>query len=142
MVWIEIYIGDTLWYNDVHPIFTAWKVSKYGVFSGPYSVWIQKNKDQKNSLFRHFTRSVSSTCSPNFFKLILIDKLHNFFFPNLLQPNVNFKVYVEDDVSSTKLSKKSPRSVSKKGHVSLYSTYQGVSQCVSFQLIPCPEFCR
>ena len=26
---------------------TVWKVSKYGVFSGPYSVLIRENKDQK-----------------------------------------------------------------------------------------------
>ena len=29
-------------------IFTAWEVSEYGVFSGPYSVQIPENKDQKN----------------------------------------------------------------------------------------------
>ena len=28
-------------------IYTAWKVSKYGVISGPYSVQIRENTDQK-----------------------------------------------------------------------------------------------
>ena len=54
------------------PTITAWKVSKYRVFlvriflysdwirrfsKSPYSVRIQENKDQKNSVFRHFSRS-------------------------------------------------------------------------------------
>ena len=37
---------------------TAWKVSKYGVFSGPYSVLMRENKDQKKlrilTLFTHW----------------------------------------------------------------------------------------
>ena len=53
---------------------TAWKVSKYRVFSGPslpvfvlntdiyvvncYSVGIQENTDQKNSVFGHFSYSL------------------------------------------------------------------------------------
>ena len=48
--------------------FTAWKVFKYEVFSGPYfpafrlrispySVRMQENTDQKNSVFGHFSRS-------------------------------------------------------------------------------------
>ena len=43
---------------------TVWKVSKYGVFSGPYfppySVQMQENTDQKNSVFGHFSRSAKS----------------------------------------------------------------------------------
>ena len=31
----------------VNDLDTAWKVSKYGVISGPYSVRIQENTDQK-----------------------------------------------------------------------------------------------
>ena len=44
-----------VWYYDRRDLFmkktcltlTAWKVSKYGVFSGSYLVWIQENTDQK-----------------------------------------------------------------------------------------------
>ena len=45
---------------------TAWKVLKYGVFAGPcFTVFglntgiheIRENTDQKNSVFRHFSRS-------------------------------------------------------------------------------------
>ena len=31
---------------------TAWKVSKYGVFSGPYFSAFELNMDQKNSFFK------------------------------------------------------------------------------------------
>ena len=68
------FISLSIDYLEQDP-FTAWKVSKYGVFSGPsfpvfglkteiyskspYSVRIQENKDQKkNSAFGHFSRSV------------------------------------------------------------------------------------
>ena len=37
--------------------FTAWKVSKYGVFSDLYSVRMRKIRTRKNSVFRHFSRS-------------------------------------------------------------------------------------
>ena len=46
--------------------FTAWKVSKYGVFLVPiflHSVWIQKNTDQKNFVFGNFSRSEKLTAS-------------------------------------------------------------------------------
>ena len=33
-------------------------MSKYGVFSGPYSVQTRENTDQKNSVFGHFSHSV------------------------------------------------------------------------------------
>ena len=40
---------------------TAWKVSKYGVFSGPYfpvfSPNVEKYGPEKNSVFGHFSRS-------------------------------------------------------------------------------------
>ena len=38
---------------------TAWKVSKYRVFPGPYSVRMRENTDQKNSVFGRFSRSES-----------------------------------------------------------------------------------
>ena len=37
---------------------TAWKVSKYGTFSSPYLVQIQKNANQKKLRIRHFLPSV------------------------------------------------------------------------------------
>ena len=40
-------------------IFTAWEVSKYGVFSGPYSVQIPENKDQKNFVEKMSSRHFS-----------------------------------------------------------------------------------
>ena len=46
--------------------FTAWKVSKYGVFLVPiflHSVWIQKNTDQKNFVFGNFSRSEKLTAN-------------------------------------------------------------------------------
>ena len=36
---------------------TAWKVSKYGVFFGPYFPTFGPNADQKNSIFGHLPRS-------------------------------------------------------------------------------------
>ena len=39
---------------------TAWKVSKYGVFSGLYSAQIREITDQKNSVFGHLSRSGDS----------------------------------------------------------------------------------
>ena len=36
---------------------TAWKVSKYRVFTGPYSVRMQEKMDRKNSVLGHFSRS-------------------------------------------------------------------------------------
>ena len=57
---------------------TAWKVSKYGVFSGPYIsavglntylVRMQKNPDRKNSVFGHFSLcSTYETSSNNHLK--------------------------------------------------------------------------
>ena len=54
--------------KDFSKLYTAWKVSKYGVFSGPffpafdlntvlYSVRIQENMDKKTSVFGHFSRT-------------------------------------------------------------------------------------
>ena len=42
-----------LWFRDFEcgTPFTAWKLSKYGAFSGPYF------PDQKNAVFGHFLRS-------------------------------------------------------------------------------------
>ena len=51
----------------------AWKVFQYGVFSDPCSLyldWIQKNRDQKISVFGHFSRSAMDSYS--------IDKPINF----------------------------------------------------------------
>ena len=45
---------------NVH--YTAWKVSKYGVFLVrifPHMDWIRENTDQKNSVFKYFLRSVA-----------------------------------------------------------------------------------
>ena len=39
---------------------TAQKTSKYANFSGPYSVKIQENTDQNNSIFGNFLRSVKN----------------------------------------------------------------------------------
>ena len=36
---------------------TAWKLSKYGFFFGPFSVRIRENMDKKISVFGHFSRS-------------------------------------------------------------------------------------
>ena len=41
--------------------FTAWKVSKCGVFLGSYSVRMQKNADHKNAVFGHFSHSACNT---------------------------------------------------------------------------------
>ena len=48
----DVFMGYTEWNAD-----TVWNVSKYGVFSGPYSVGMQENTDRKNSIFGHFSRS-------------------------------------------------------------------------------------
>ena len=56
-----------LMYKTFH---TAWKVSKYGVFSGPYypvfGLNIGKYRPEKNSVCGHFSRSVT----PGFFACI------------------------------------------------------------------------
>ena len=39
---VEFYVKKGVSFND-----TTWKVSKYGVFSGPYSVRMRENTDQK-----------------------------------------------------------------------------------------------
>ena len=46
---LELYIMTT--------VLTAWKVSKYRVFSGPYSVRLRENMDQKKlRIWTHFTQ--------------------------------------------------------------------------------------
>ena len=39
---------------------TAWKVSKYGVISGPYFLYSDWIRTRNNSVFRHFSRSVNN----------------------------------------------------------------------------------
>ena len=43
-------------------IFTAWEVSEYGVFSGPYSVQIPENKDQKKIRWKNVNRTFFNLC--------------------------------------------------------------------------------
>ena len=52
----------TFWLNEININNTAWKVSKYGVFSGPYFTIFGLNTgkcgSRKNYVFGHFSRSV------------------------------------------------------------------------------------
>ena len=58
---------ESCWYHRykicaiaLNALYGAWKMSKYGVFSGPYflySDWIQENTDYKNVVFGHFSSS-------------------------------------------------------------------------------------
>ena len=44
------------YHYDIHSV---WKVSKYGVFSGPYFPHLDWIRTRKNSIFGHFSRSDS-----------------------------------------------------------------------------------
>ena len=78
---VMMIVIKTLWWWNVLTInlilselFTAWKVSKYGVFSGPYSVRILENTDQKNSEYEHFSRSVAFSLSNHSYRNFLFSK--------------------------------------------------------------------
>ena len=51
---------------------TVLNVSKYGVFSGPYSVQMRGNTEQQNSAFGHFSRSVKCS-APTFSQYCLLN---------------------------------------------------------------------
>ena len=68
---------------------TAWKVSKYGVFPDPsFPVFnpIQENRDQKNSVFGHFSRSVC-----------VIDKATAYYMFQFFHSKFNFTFYNKRD---------------------------------------------
>ena len=43
-------------------LFTTWEVSEYEVFSGPYSVQIPENKDQKKIRWKNVNRAFFNLC--------------------------------------------------------------------------------
>ena len=57
LVEIEDFVRRFLW-NVIHAL--CQKCQNKNFFSGPHSVRIRVNTDQKNSVFRHFSRSVFS----------------------------------------------------------------------------------
>ena len=60
--WQNKKVAILLWMWKIHR-YTVWKVSKYGVFSGPYSVRMRENADQKNlriwTLFTYLEKLLS-----------------------------------------------------------------------------------
>ena len=63
VIWWITFTFIYSWNHTIHHKFdmshTAWKVSKYGVISGPYSVRIRKIWTRNNSVFGNFSRSDS-----------------------------------------------------------------------------------
>ena len=87
--WFVFEKANTFWSNVKHfltlvGLCTAWKVPKYGVFSGPYSVRLRENTDQKElrirTLFTQCADKLSWIAQPYFSRDIIKQSSYHLLF--------------------------------------------------------------